>query len=123
MAAFLGMLGAGLIGPVLGMIPSAPGGPANPFTGTSAGDPITPLLGLGAGLLGGGSSSGGGTTPLTPVTPAGPSYLPNPTPSPASPNGNYYVAGGGTSTVVVDLMKSPGVWAVGAVLLLLLLRK
>ena len=122
MAAFLGMLGAGLIGPVLGMIPSAPGGPANPFAGTSAGDPLSLLLGLLGGL--GGGSSGGGTAQLTPVQPPAPTYVPSPAPAPAPAATSHYVDGGGTSTMsLADLTQSPAVWAAGAVVLLLLLRK
>ena len=56
---FGGALAAGLIGPLLGMIP----GDGNPYAGTGTGNPAGPLLGLLGGATGGGgggSSSGGG---------------------------------------------------------------
>ena len=130
MAMFLGGLLGTVAGPLLGMIPDIPGsGVSNPYRGTGTGDPFGPLLGLGTGLLGGGggggsSGGGGSTTPMTPTTPPAPTYLtPSYNPSTGSASGAHYVSGGGTSTVMADLMNSPAAWAGGAVLLLLVLRK
>ena len=134
MAMFAGAFAAGLAGPLLGMIPQAPGGPANPYTGTGAGDLFGPLLGMGAsalGLGGGGSGSGGGgggggstATPTTPpvLTQA---YVATPTNNQGTgaSGGPTFVPSGGTSTVLSSLLNSPAAWAGGAVLLMLVLRK
>ena len=104
---FAGALGAGLLGPLLGMIPPADGGPANPYAGTGTGNPIDPLMSLFVGFLGGGGGGGSGGSSGN-----------------SGSSGNNYNGGYSTGTVNYNsMLSSPAVLAGGAVVLLLLLRR
>ena len=104
---FAGALGAGLLGPLLGMIPPADGGPANPYAGTGTGNPIDPLMSLFGGFLGGGGGGGSGGSSGN-----------------SGSSGNNYNGGYSTGTVNYNsMLSSPAVLAGGAVVLLLLLRR
>ena len=105
---FAGALGAGMLGPLLGMIPPADGGPANPYAGTGTGNPIDPLMSLFGGFLGGGGGGGGS---------GGSSGN-------SGSSGNNYNGGYSTGTVNYNsMLSSPAVLAGGTVVLLLLLRR
>ena len=137
-ALFGGALAASLIGPVLGMIPSATGGPQNPFTGTSAGNPLDPLLGLLGGgssssggglfgsLLGGGSSSssGSGSSSSTAVSPTQtmPMYIPSPTSSTSTSATGTTVSANTMASAFGTALASPLYLVGGVVVLLLILR-
>ena len=104
---FAGELGAGLLGPLLGMIPPADGGPANPYAGTGTGNPIDPLMSLFGGLFGGSGGGGGSGSSGS-----------------SGSSGNNYNGGYSTGTVNYNsMMSSPAVLAGGVVVLLLLLRR
>ena len=138
-ALFGGALAASLIGPVLGMIPSASGGPQNPFSGTSAGNPLDPLLGLLGGgssggggglfgsLLGGGgssSSSGSGSSSSTAVSPTQttPMYIPSPSTSTSTSATGTAVSANTMASAFGAALSSPLYLVGGVVVLLLILR-
>ena len=138
-ALFGGALAASLIGPVLGMIPSASGGPQNPFSGTSAGNPLDPLLGLLGGgssggggglfgsLLGGGgssSSSGSGSSSSTAVSPTQttPMYIPSPSTSTSTSATGTAVSANTMASAFGAALSSPIYLVGGVVVLLLILR-
>ena len=150
---FGGALAAGLIGPLLGMIP----GDGNPYAGTGTGNPAGPLLGLLGGATGGGgggSSSGGGffggilnmfgggggggsggsgggmgtPTTGTPSTIAG--YTGGgsggTSGTVSTGSGGYYTSAGyfgPSQTSLANALQDPVVLATGAVVLLLVLRR
>ena len=104
---FAGALGAGMLGPLLGMIPPADGGPANPYAGTGTGNPIDPLMSLFGGFFGGSGGGGGSGSSGS-----------------GGSSGNNYNGGYSTGTVNYNsMLSSPAVLAGGAVVLLLLLRR
>ena len=106
---FAGALGAGMLGPLLGMIPPADGGPANPYAGTGTGNPIDPLMSLFGGFFGGSGGGGGGSGGSG---------------GNSGSSGNNYNGGYSTGTVNYNsMLSSPAVLAGGAVVLLLLLRR
>jgi len=136
---FGGALAASLIGPVLGMIPSASGGPQNPFSGTSAGNPMDPLLGLLGGgssssggglfgsLLGGGSSrsSGSGGSSSTAVSPTQttPMYIPSPSTSTSSTSTTGTAVSANTMASAFGAALSSPIYLVGGVVVLLLILR